>query len=71
VIGQLGKQFEHLPFHHKIKSVQGQADPVVRDAILGEVVGANSLVTVARSNQGASHLGSFLMQLFLLEIKQA
>src|SRR5471030_1727302 len=44
----------HLAFHHEIQLMQRQADAVIRDAVLREVVGADFFAAVARAHLGAA-----------------
>jgi hypothetical protein len=60
VIGlERSKERTKVAFDNPVKTVECQVDPVVGHAILGKIIGANALATVARPAQIESRLAEF------------
>ena len=54
--------------HDSVDLIQGQADAMVCDTALREIVGADALVSHAGADLAATHAGNFRIQLFLLDL---
>src|SRR5207247_6039670 len=65
------KQFRQIARDDRVESIQVQIDAVIGDAVLREIVGANSLAAVAGADQAPPLLGPFLVQLLLLHLEDA
>src|SRR5262249_7898359 len=59
-------QFVQVPGNHAVEAIKSQVDAVVGDAILREVVGADTFAAVAGADEGAPLLGALAVQGLLL-----
>src|SRR5712692_11092176 len=57
--------------HDTVQLMQGEADAVVGDAVLGEVVSADLLAAVARADLRAALLGNLLLLLLKFHLVEA
>src|SRR5207342_2972546 len=69
--GERVKQLVELTVHDALDLVQGQIDPVVGDAALWEVVGADALRAVARADQRLASRGGLRLLLAHLLVADA
>ena len=61
-------QLSHLTFKDAGQVVNGKADAMVGDAVLGEVIGAHFLGAVPRSDLGAAGLGYLFLLLPVFDV---
>jgi len=72
VVGDQGRDdVADVAVQHPVQVVPGHGDPVVGDAILGEVVGPDLLGAIPRLHHGAALLRSLLVLAGLLDLQQA
>src|ERR1700734_1834970 len=64
VVGERREQRVQPAFHYQIELVQGQADAMIGDAILREVVGADFFATIARTHHALPLGADRLLLLF-------
>src|SRR5690606_7964163 len=70
-VGAAGRnELVEITGHHRIQVVPGEADAVIGQAVLGEVVGAHLLAAVAASHLPAAHRIALALLLLLLELEE-
>ena len=57
-----------IAVHNLVDLIKGQADPVVGDTALGEIIGADALIAHTGAHLAAAHTGNFRFKPFLLDL---